>query len=97
MFVPSGDAQVIIKGEREVGDLLYKETGLHYKTLVATSYAALIEAWGQVKSILAGWRLLVMSWPKINMMLNCYSWCSGLAVPFTGGRSWCALTAAFNP
>jgi phosphonate transport system substrate-binding protein len=44
MFVPSGDAQVILKGGREVGDLLHKETGLHFKTSVATGYAAVIEA-----------------------------------------------------
>ena len=54
MFVPSGDAQVIIKGEREVGDLLYKETGLHFKTLVVTSYAAVIEAMGAGK-VDIGW------------------------------------------
>ena len=54
MFVPSGDAQVIVKGGREVGDLLYKETGLHFKTSVATSYAAVIEAMGAGK-VDIGW------------------------------------------
>ncbi len=54
MFVPSGDAQVIVKGGREVGDLLQKETGLHFKTSVATSYAAVIEAMGAGK-VDIGW------------------------------------------
>ena len=54
MFVPSGDAQVIVKGGREVGDLLHKETGLHFKTSVATSYAAVIEAMGAGK-VDIGW------------------------------------------
>ena len=30
MFVPSGDSQVIVKGGKEVGDLLHKETGLYF-------------------------------------------------------------------
>ena len=46
MFVPSGDAQVIVKGGQELVELLKKETGLHFKTSVATSYAAVIEAMG---------------------------------------------------
>jgi phosphonate transport system substrate-binding protein len=54
MFVPSGDAQVIVKGGREVGDLLHKETGLYFKTSVATSYAAVIEAMGAGK-VDIGW------------------------------------------
>ena len=49
MFVPSGDAQVIVKGGQEVAELLQKETGLHFKTSVATSYAAVIEAMGAGK------------------------------------------------
>lgn len=54
MFVPSGDVQVILKGGKEVGDLLQKETGLHFKTSVATSYAAVIEAMGAGK-VDIGW------------------------------------------
>ena len=54
MFVPSGDVQVILKGGEEVGDLLQKETGLHFKTSVATSYAAVIEAMGAGK-VDIGW------------------------------------------
>jgi len=54
MFVPSGDAQVILKGGKEVGELLQKVTGLHFKTSVATSYAAVIEAMGAGK-VDIGW------------------------------------------
>lgn len=54
MFVPSGDAQVILKGGREIGQLLQKETGLYFKTSVATSYAAVIEAMGAGK-VDVGW------------------------------------------
>lgn len=54
MFVPSGDAQVILKGGREIGQLLQEETGLHFKTSVATSYAAVIEAMGAGK-VDVGW------------------------------------------
>ena len=54
MFVPSGDAQVILKGGKEVGELLQKVTGLHFKTSVATSYAAVIEAMGAEK-VDIGW------------------------------------------
>ena len=54
MFVPSGDAQVIVKGGQEVVELLKKETGLHFKTSVATSYAAVIEAMGAGK-VDIGW------------------------------------------
>jgi phosphonate transport system substrate-binding protein len=54
MFVPSGDAQVILKGGREIGQLLQKSTGLHFKTSVATSYAAVIEAMGAGK-VDIGW------------------------------------------
>jgi len=54
MFVPSGDAQVILKGGREIGQLLQKETGLHFKTSVATSYASVIEAMGAGK-VDVGW------------------------------------------
>ena len=54
MFVPSGDAQVIVKGGQEVAELLQKETGLHFRTSVATSYAAVIEAMGAGK-VDIGW------------------------------------------
>ena len=54
MFVPSGDAQVIVKGGQELAKLLQKETGLHFKTSVATSYAAVIEAMGAGK-VDIGW------------------------------------------
>jgi phosphonate transport system substrate-binding protein len=54
MFVPSGDAQMILKGGKEIAQLLYKATGLHFKTSIATSYAAVIEAMGAGK-IDIGW------------------------------------------
>jgi phosphonate transport system substrate-binding protein len=54
MFVPSGDAQMILKGGEEIGQLLQKTTGLHFKTSVATSYAAVIEAMGAGK-VDIGW------------------------------------------
>ena len=54
MFVPSGDAQVIVKSGEEVAELLHKETGLHFKTSVATSYATVIEAMGAGK-VDVGW------------------------------------------
>lgn len=54
MFVPSGDAQVILKGGTELGQLLHKATGLHFKSSVATSYAAVIEAMGAGK-VDVGW------------------------------------------
>jgi phosphonate transport system substrate-binding protein len=54
MFVPSGDAQVILKGGIEIGQFLKKETGLHFETSVATSYAAVIEAMGAGK-VDVGW------------------------------------------
>ena len=54
MFVPSGDAQVIVKGGEELAELLNKETGLYFKTSVATSYAAVIEAMGAGKVDIGG-------------------------------------------
>ncbi|MEC9423451.1 MAG: phosphate/phosphite/phosphonate ABC transporter substrate-binding protein [Nitrospinota bacterium] len=54
MFVPSGDAQVIVKGGQDLAELLKKETGLYFKTSVATSYAAVIEAMGAGK-VDIGW------------------------------------------
>lgn len=54
MFVPSGDAQVILEGGQEIAQLLKKATGLHFSTSVATSYAAVIEAMGAGK-VDIGW------------------------------------------
>ena len=54
MFVPSGEANVILKGGKKIGDLLHKETGLYFKTSIATSYAAVIEAMGAGK-VDIGW------------------------------------------
>ena len=54
MFVPSGDSQVILKGGQEIAERLEKATGLHFKTSVATSYAAVIEAMGAGK-VDIGW------------------------------------------
>ncbi|MZH02903.1 MAG: phosphate/phosphite/phosphonate ABC transporter substrate-binding protein [Nitrospinae bacterium] len=54
MFVPSGDAQMILKGGEEIGQLLHKTTGLYFKSSVATSYAAVIEAMGSGK-VDIGW------------------------------------------
>jgi phosphonate transport system substrate-binding protein len=54
MFVPSGDAQVILKGGQEIARMLKKATGLHFSTSVATSYAAVIEAMGAGK-VDIGW------------------------------------------
>ena len=53
-FVPSGDAQMILKGGNEIAQLLQKVTGLYFKTSVATSYAAVIEAMGAGK-VDVGW------------------------------------------
>lgn len=54
MFVPSGDSQVILKGGQEIARGLEKVTGLYFKTSVATSYAAVIEAMGAEK-VDVGW------------------------------------------
>ncbi len=54
MFVPSGDSQVILKGGQEIAQRLEKATGLHFKTSVATSYAAVAEARGAGK-VDVGW------------------------------------------
>ena len=54
MFVPSGDSQVILKGGEEIARLLGKTTGLYFRTSVATSYAAVIEAMGAGK-VDIGW------------------------------------------
>ena len=54
MFVPSGDSQVILEGGQKIGRRLEKATGLYFKTSVATSYAAVIEAMGAGK-VDIGW------------------------------------------
>lgn len=54
MFVPSGDAQVILEGGQEIAQMLKRVTGLHFSTAVATSYAAVIEAMGAGK-VDIGW------------------------------------------
>jgi len=54
MFVPSGDSQVILKGGEEIARHLEKITGLHFRTSVATNYAAVIEAMGAGK-VDIGW------------------------------------------
>ncbi|MFQ5483575.1 MAG: PhnD/SsuA/transferrin family substrate-binding protein, partial [Nitrospinaceae bacterium] len=46
MFVPSGEAQVILEGGEEVGRRLEAITGLRFRVSVATSYAAAVEALG---------------------------------------------------
>jgi phosphonate transport system substrate-binding protein len=43
-FVPSGEMERVSAGAKSVADLLHKETGLYFKTLVATEYAGVIEA-----------------------------------------------------
>ena len=54
MFVPSGEAQTILEGGEEIARRLHKITGLHFKTSIATSYAAVIEAMGAGK-VDIGW------------------------------------------
>jgi phosphonate transport system substrate-binding protein len=54
MFVPSGEAQTILEGGGEIARRLQKITGLHFKTSIATSYAAVIEAMGAGK-VDIGW------------------------------------------
>lgn len=54
MFVPSGDTEVILEGGQEIATQLNALTGLHFKTTVATSYAAVIEAMGAGKADV-GW------------------------------------------
>ena len=43
-FVPSGEMERVAAGAKAVADLLYDETGLYFKTNVATEYAGVIEA-----------------------------------------------------
>jgi phosphonate transport system substrate-binding protein len=54
MFVPSGEAQIILEGGEDIARRLHKLTGLHFKTSIATSYAAVIEAMGAGK-VDIGW------------------------------------------
>ncbi|CAI2719108.1 phosphate/phosphite/phosphonate ABC transporter substrate-binding protein [Nitrospina watsonii] len=54
MFVPSGEAQVILKGGEEISRRLTAVTGLHFKSSIATSYAAVVEAMGAGK-VDIGW------------------------------------------
>lgn len=53
LFVPSGEAQVILRGGEEIASLLEKQTGLRIKASVATSYSAVIEALGAGKAEVA--------------------------------------------
>ncbi len=46
MFVPSGEARVILKGGEAIARLVRRHTGLQVTASVATSYAAVIEAMG---------------------------------------------------
>ena len=43
-FVPSGEMERVSAGARSVAELLHAETGLFFRTLVATEYAGVIEA-----------------------------------------------------
>ncbi|MEE9306130.1 MAG: phosphate/phosphite/phosphonate ABC transporter substrate-binding protein [Spirochaetia bacterium] len=43
-FVPSGEMERVTGGAQTVADMLHAETGLYFKTLVATEYAGVIEA-----------------------------------------------------
>ena len=54
MFVPSGEAQTILEGGEEIARRLQAITGLYFKTSIATSYTAVIEAMGAGK-VDIGW------------------------------------------
>jgi len=43
-FVPSGEMERVAAGAQAVADLLHEETGLFFKTTVATEYAGVVEA-----------------------------------------------------
>lgn len=43
-YVPSGDVNKISSGAQAVADLLHAQTGLYFKTFVATDYVGVIEA-----------------------------------------------------
>lgn len=43
-FVPSGDTQKIVAGGQAIADMLFQQTGLYVKVMVATDYAGVIEA-----------------------------------------------------
>jgi len=49
-FVPSGDTGKITKGGNQIADCLGQMTGLSFKVVVGTSYAATIEAMGANKA-----------------------------------------------
>lgn len=53
-FVPSGDTQVILESGNEIARMLKEFTGLHFKSSIATSYAASVEAMGAGK-VDVGW------------------------------------------
>ncbi len=53
-FEPSATSQEITAGGQELLDLLYAETGLTYKGVIPTSYAALTEAMGSANAQI-GW------------------------------------------
>jgi len=42
--VPSGETERVSAGAQSVADMLHEETGLYFKTLIATEYAGAIEA-----------------------------------------------------
>ncbi len=43
-FVPSGEMERVAAGAQQVADLLHQQTGLYFKTTVATEYAGVVEA-----------------------------------------------------
>ena len=43
-FVPSGETTKVSAGAQSVADLLFKKTGLYFRTFVATDYVGVIEA-----------------------------------------------------
>jgi phosphonate transport system substrate-binding protein len=43
-YVPSGDTAKVSAGAQQVADLLHAQTGLYFKTFVATDYVGVIEA-----------------------------------------------------
>ncbi len=54
MFVPSGEAQIILEEGEAIAKLLETATGLKFKSSIATSYSAVIEAMGAEK-VDIGW------------------------------------------
>jgi phosphonate transport system substrate-binding protein len=53
-FVPSVEAQGVISSGEQLAALLTEESGLHFKTTVATSYVGIVEAMG-AGSVHVGW------------------------------------------